>query len=126
MDTVDAQSRLLALALCALSEARPDYATADYRVALHWDRVIPLLQALVKEQGVTWTKQSFYIVEFRSRLKELNETDNDLLYLLDRKSHVEANASGGLLKYWYGPGDADRRNMATCKGTPQKPGLFRH
>jgi len=114
MATLDPQSRLLALALCELSDARPDYATADYREALQWDRVIALLQALAKEQGVAWTKQSFYIVEFRSKLKELDETDNDLLYLLDRKSHVEANASGGLLKYWYGPGDADRRNMATC------------
>lgn len=111
---VDAQSGLLALALCALAPARPDYATAEYRHALQWDRVIALLAALAKEQGRAWTKQSFYIVEFRSRLKELDQAENDLLYLLDRKSHVEANASGGLLKYWYGDGDATRRNIATC------------
>jgi hypothetical protein len=113
---LDSQSRLMALALCALSPARPDYATADYREALQWDRVIALLSALAKEQDIAWMKQSFYIVEFRSRLKE--NIDNDLLYLLDRKSHVEANANGGLLKYWYGSGDAARRNLATCKGTP--------
>jgi hypothetical protein len=113
LNKLETQTRLMALALSSLSPARSDYATADYQQAFHWDQVIALLATLAKEQRITWKKQSFYVVEFRSKLKE--NIDNDRLYLLDKHSHVEATASGGLLKYWYGSPDSERYNLATCK-----------
>jgi hypothetical protein len=113
LDALDIQNRLMALALSSLSPARPDYATAAYQQAFDWDRVVALLATLAREQRITWKKQSFYVVEFRSKLKE--NIDNDRLYLLDQQSHMEATASGGLLKYWYGIPDSERYNLATCK-----------
>lgn len=119
--SLEAQTSLMALALSALSPARPDYAIVDYQQAFHWDQVIALLSTLAKEQHIAWKKQSFYVVEFRSKLKE--NIDNDRLYFLDKQSHMEATASGGLLKYWYGSPDAARYNLATCK-KPLEPGRF--
>lgn len=113
LDNLGTQSRLMALALSSLSPARPDYATTDYQRAFGWEQVIGLLATLAKEQRVTWKKQSFYVVEFRSKVKE--NIDNDRLYLLDKQSHMEATASGGLLKYWYGSPDSERHNLATCE-----------
>jgi hypothetical protein len=115
LDTLEIQNRLMALALSSLSPARPDYATAAYQQAFDWDRVVALLATLAREQRITWKKQSFYVVEFRSKLKE--NIDSDRLFLLDRQSHMEATASGGLLKYWYGTPDSERYNLATCKDT---------
>jgi hypothetical protein len=116
LDTLEIQNRLMALALSSLSPTRPDYATAAYQQAFNWDQVVALLANLAREQRIAWKKQSFYVVEFRSKLKE--NIDNDQLYLLDRQSHMEATASGGLLKYWYGIPDSERYNLATCKGYP--------
>ena len=113
LDNLETQSRLMALALSSLSPARPDYATAAYQQAFKWEQVIAILTTLAKEQRITWKKQSFYVVEFRSKLKA--DIDNDRLYLLDKQSHMEATASGGLLKYWYGSPDSERYNLATCK-----------
>jgi hypothetical protein len=116
LDTLEIQNRLMALALSSLSPARPDYATAAYQQAFDWDQVVALLATLAREQRISWKKQSFYVVEFRSKLKE--NIDNDRLYLLDKQSHMEATASGGLLKYWYGIPDSERYNLATCKNIP--------
>jgi hypothetical protein len=115
LDTLEIQNRLMALALSSLSPARPDYATTAYQQAFDWDQVVALLATLAREQRITWKKQSFYVVEFRSKLKE--DIDNDRLYMLDKQSHMEATASGGLLKYWYGIPDSERYNLATCKDT---------
>lgn len=41
--------------------------------------------------------------------------DVDRLHELDAKSHQEATASGGLLKYWFGSKNAERENLATCE-----------
>ena len=119
LETLDAQNRLMALALSSLSPAKPDYATASYQQAFHWNQVITLLATLAKEQRITWRKQSFYVVEFRSKLKE--NIDNDRLYLLDKQSHMEATSSGGLLKYWYGFPDSERYNLATCEDLYEFP-----
>jgi hypothetical protein len=122
VDNLETQSRLMALALSSLAPARPDYATAAYEQAFDWDQVIALLAALAREQRITWKHQSFYVVEFRSKLKK--DIDNDRLYLLDKQSHMEATASGGLLKYWYGSPDSERYNLATCKNFHRLPPLL--
>ncbi|TIA46743.1 hypothetical protein D6C83_05277, partial [Aureobasidium pullulans] len=70
------------------------------------------LKGLARAESHTWQKKEFYVVSFRSQLK--HEVDGEKLFQLDAFSHQEAMASGGLLKYWYGVKDEDRRNLATC------------
>lgn len=113
LTTLDDQSRLLALALSDLTTATGDYAIAAYEKAIDLEGLISSLRTLVIAEGSRWTEQSFYVVEFRSILKL--GIDRDLLFTLDKKSHEEATQSGGLLKYWYGEPDAERRNLATCE-----------
>lgn len=116
--TVDTPFRLLALALVKLEIATTDYATVSYEDAFKWSQLMSELKALAELEGFQWTRQEFYVVEFRSKLKE--NIDRPLLFALDKHSHVEATASGGLLKYWYGEPDSQRRNLATCESEFQK------
>ena len=117
LNTLDEQSRLLAVALTNLRTKGPDYATQkQYQDSLDLDHVLAELQTLVDSSGLRWVQQDFYVVEFRSKLKP--QIDNALLFKLDKESHREANTSGGLLKYWYGEADLDRRNLATCRLPP--------
>ncbi|KAJ9615149.1 hypothetical protein H2200_001223 [Cladophialophora chaetospira] len=112
LNSVDTPNRLLALALTELEAATPHYATVRYEDALDWDSLMSNLQSLAAREGYKWTRNEFYVVEFRSRLKQ--DIDVDRLFRLDKESHIEATASGGLLKYWYGVPDESRRNLATC------------
>lgn len=111
--SVDTPNRLLALAATQLEPATSEYATVKYEDALDWDSFMATLKSLAAREGYRWTRQEFYVVEFRSILKQ--NIDVDLLFKLDKESHVEATQSGGLLKYWYGVPDAERRNLATCE-----------
>jgi len=115
--TLDIQSSLLARALIALEPVTPLYATTTYSEALNWPTIFAHLEDLCSAQNYTWTAQSFYVVEFRSKLRVLTPEDRALLFDLDKYSHAEANISGGLLKYWYGSPDTERRNLATCEST---------
>lgn len=58
-----------------------------------------------------------YVVVFRSTIVE-NAVSTELfqtLHTQDHKSYVKASTQiGGLLKYWFGEIDKDRRNLATC------------
>ncbi|KAK6380339.1 uncharacterized protein PV06_05513 [Exophiala oligosperma] len=112
LQSIDTPNRLLALALTTLAPATKEYATTTYQDAINWRDVMTRLKSLVREQGYTWTSQEFYVVDFRSKLME--DIDSELLFKLDKFSHVEATQSGGLLKYWYGTPDGNRRNLATC------------
>jgi hypothetical protein len=106
-------SILLALALTTLKPATPTYATAPYTSALNFDVVLAVLRDVTAKEDYVWQATSFYVVTFHSQLKEA--IDEDYLYELDRESHREACESGGLLKYWFGKKDGERRNLATCK-----------
>lgn len=106
-------STLLALALTALKPSTPTYATTPYDSALNFNHVLSVLRDLVRRNGMNWPETRFYVVVFRSQLKA--DIDMDYLYKLDSESHAEACASGGLLKYWFGKGDGERRNLATCE-----------
>lgn len=112
LDSVSPQCQLLAKALTVLKPVRRDYATAPYVQAFNWSDVFKLLQRMARQEDQRWSKQSFYIVVFRSRLKA--GVDRSELAALDKLAHEEASLSGGLLKYWYGVPDADDRNLATC------------
>ena len=111
--SVDTPNRLLALASIHLESATGDYAIVKYEEAMDWARLMSSLKAISAAEGHRWTRREFYVVEFRSKLKQ--NVDVDLLFKLDKESHVEATKSGGLLKYWYGIPNAERRNLATCK-----------
>jgi len=113
--SLDTQNRLLALALTSLEpgSASGEYAIIKYEQAFDWTKVMARLKSLAESEGIRWRRQEFYVVEFRSKL--LEKIDNDLLFKLDRESHREATHSGGLLKYWFGTPDAERRNLATCQ-----------
>lgn len=110
---MDQQCRLLALALTELDAATPRYATVKYEEALNWSSVISKLREIAAAEGLCWRRRDFYVVEFRSKLKP--DIDNIRLFQLDKESHREATESGGLLKYWFGKPDEERRNLATCR-----------
>ena len=112
LTTLDTPNLIFAKALTALKPLRSDYATAPYISSLDFPAVLSLIRRFSHELGYTWTSHSFYVVIFRSQLKA--DIDNDLLYKLDYESHREACESGGLLKYWFGKTDGERRNLATC------------
>lgn len=111
--SIDTPNRLLALALTQLTAATTDYALVKYEDAFDWTRLMSTLKSLATSEGYTWTRQEFYVVEFRSKLYQ--DIDRDLLFKLDKESHAEATQAGGLLKYWYGVPNHERRNLATCK-----------
>lgn len=113
LNSLDTPNRLLALALTELEPATADYATVKYEDAIDWSGLMLALKALVAREQYKWTRHEFYVVEFRSKLKK--NIDVERLFQLDKQSHVEATQSGGLLKYWYGIPDVNRRNLATCK-----------
>lgn len=115
--TVDTPYRLLAVASTKLENSGNDYAIVKYEDAFKWSDLMKNLKDLADREGYQWRRHQFYVVEFRSKLKQ--DIDNNLLFKLDKKSHEEATACGGLLKYWYGEPDPERRNLATCKSTTQ-------
>jgi hypothetical protein len=107
------QNVILAKALTLLKPVVSDYATADYATSFNWDVVLEAVRKLAKEEGQgEWKEQAFYTVIFRSKLN--SHADRALLHDLDKYSHAEATVSGGLLKYWFGSCDGERRNLATC------------
>jgi hypothetical protein len=136
LETLDQANQLLTRALTHLRCLRPDYATAPYLDTFNWSEVIDVLRSLVRETGYQWKETSFYIVAFRSQIPPT--TVYAELGALDKASHAEATASGGLLKYvqahrplglqtrrlrydadkidryWFGTPDSEGRNLATC------------
>ena len=112
LTTLDQSNLIFAKALTALKPLHPDYATAPYMSSLDFSTVLSLVRRFSQDLRYTWKSHSFYVVIFRSKLKP--EIDNELLYKLDYESHREACESGGLLKYWFGKTDGERRNLATC------------
>jgi hypothetical protein len=108
-------SQLFAKALTIFQPTRDDYAISEYTESLNFEEVIRTLRSLAKDEEHTWNKTDFYVVSFRSQLKP--DADPERLFELDAYSHQEAMASGGLLKYWYGVKDQNRRNLATCRSS---------
>ncbi|KAF2873570.1 hypothetical protein BDV95DRAFT_592917 [Massariosphaeria phaeospora] len=112
LEDLDTANLIFSKALTALKAVRSDYATAPYTEALNLNTVVQLVGDFAKEEGFEWKEHGFYVVIFRSKLKEI--VDSELLYALDYESHREACESGGLLKYWFGAPSSERRNLATC------------
>ncbi len=81
LQSVDTPTRLLALAATQLEPATSQYATVKYEDALDWDSFFATLKSLAASEGYRWTRQESYVVEFRSKLKQI--IDVDLLIKLD-------------------------------------------
>ena len=114
LKTLDTANQLLAKALTIFQPIRADYATAPYLDSFNWQAVFDFLRDLAqREEGFHWTRQSFYVVAFRSRL--FPDADSERLGELDAYSHQEATTSGGLLKYWFGVKNGNCENLATCE-----------
>lgn len=113
LSDLDTADLIFAKALTALKPVRPDYATAPYTSSLNFPTILDLIRELAAAENFHWKSHSFYVVIFRSKLEEC--IDPELLYTLDYESHREACESGGLLKYWFGKPESERRNLATCK-----------
>lgn len=110
--TLDLPNQLLARALTILTPIRDDHATAPYLDTFNWTAVFEYLHDLTEKAGYHWSRQTFYVVAFRSILNP--DVDGEWLGALDAHSHREATESGGLLKYWFGSKNAKRENLATC------------
>lgn len=122
--TVGKQEQLLSTALMLLAPVRDDWGSAPYLTAFNWPIVIEALRLLVRAQNFTWREQTFFTVAFRSVLSPT--ADYARLLELDEEAHVEATKSGGLLKYWFGEPDINRRNLATCEQTLPKSNYHAH
>lgn len=112
LHSLDGQSRLFALALTNLRSIIDGYATAPYMDSFNWPDVFSVLKSMCLDVGLDWQRHEFYAVIFRSRLRK--GADRVRLGELDQRSHEEACASGGLLKYWFGTPDRDGKKLATC------------
>lgn len=110
--SIDMPYRLMAVALMELEPATDAYATAPYADAFNWAAVMARVRQLAADEQSSWKATDFYVVDFRSRLQAV--IDCERIFRLDKEAHREATASGGLLKYWYGTPDKQRRNLATC------------
>ena len=109
---LDQPLRLFALALTQWKAIRPDYATSPYMSTFNWDEVFEILRGFCDKSGIQWQRTELYVVIFTSKLKV--DADRARLGELDQMSHQEACASGGLLHYWFGSCNEQRRNLATC------------
>ena len=105
--------QLFAIALTQFSPLYPDYTTSLYMSTFNWLNIFLLLRRLCRHIGIRWNRSEFYVVIFRSTLRI--GADQNRLAELDEMSHQEACASGGLLHYWFGSPDVERKNLATCK-----------
>ncbi|KAJ8116900.1 hypothetical protein ONZ43_g4335 [Nemania bipapillata] len=110
--SLDTENAILAQALVHLECLRPDYATAPYIDTFNWAEVIEQVKRLARQKGHNWKGSSFFIVAFRSQIPPTTVYED--LGTLDKAAHIEATASGGFLKYWFGSPDKDGRNLATC------------
>ncbi|KAJ4120000.1 hypothetical protein NW768_010283 [Fusarium equiseti] len=112
LDTLDNENTILARALGKFRAVREDYATAPYTESFNWPEVLEEVKRLALESENRFQETSFYIVAFRSRIKQTTEYAD--LGRLDKGAHAEAVASGGFLKYWFGEPDSELANLATC------------
>ncbi|EPX72158.1 uncharacterized protein SOCG_04851 [Schizosaccharomyces octosporus yFS286] len=111
--------RLLSMALQSFIPKDPVYyAHLPYEEAFDIAEIVHLVREYARQYLLPVPNFSAYIVAFRSVLHshvQSSQTMRHKLAEIDKGSHLEANISGGLLKYWYGvPDDTYGQNLATC------------
>jgi hypothetical protein len=87
--------------LDALRPIREDYAIAPILESFNW------AECLASLDGADW-----YLVAFRSVRNQ--HADDRLLYELDARAHEEAMSHTGLVHYFGGELDAERRCLSFC------------
>ena len=120
LSTLDVVSQIISITLANLRPITPSYAITSYPNIFNWTELFTqYLPKFIDQQRLTidpiWpigSTKTFYVVYFRSTIQA--GVDKEWLTQLDRESHAEAMESGGLLKYWFGSPDSERRNLATC------------
>jgi hypothetical protein len=112
LNSLGVEDRILSLALTTIRPVKQDYATLELVDGLNIAEVNEMIQRLCSSLNLIWTSRSYYLVIFRSHMKQ--EYNQTRLFELDKHSHEEAIQSGGLLKYWFGTVNEHRRNLAFC------------
>ncbi|KAL5614488.1 hypothetical protein BROUX41_004593 [Berkeleyomyces rouxiae] len=108
---LDWQQASIVLALEVFDTNSPDYASIPYKDCFNFNETVDYLREIVGTRAPQFEKQTYFIVAFRSKLKNL-DVYTDLSHL-DKAAHLEATRLG-ILKYWFGFPDTERRNLATC------------
>lgn len=111
--------RLLANALRSLEPQKfKDYTVDIYEDIFNLEEIRALVQQQSMQSSYDFPETRAYVIAFRSALTEevrTSEASRKALAEIDINAHIEANESGGLLKYWFGvPDDTSGRNLATC------------
>ncbi|ODV81096.1 uncharacterized protein CANTADRAFT_25357 [Suhomyces tanzawaensis NRRL Y-17324] len=110
--------RVIALALQSFEPRNEQYAFDDYDQAFNIPEIVELARNYAKQLEIEIEPTSVYVIAFRLILKlevQASSENRRFLAKVDKDSHVEANESGGLLKYWFGtPDDVHGKNLATC------------
>ncbi|EGV63108.1 hypothetical protein PSN45_004623 [Yamadazyma tenuis] len=117
LETLSYEHRVLALALQSFQVTSEDYATGGYFDSFNIEDVVREARAIAARLGKPLQPFSVYIVAFRSKLFDnvrVSAEKRATLGDIDKDSHLEANISGGLLKYFFGVPDQDGNNLATC------------
>lgn len=98
--------------------AERKYAFVAYIDAFNISTIVKLVREYCHRLQYQFPETKVYVIAFRSILhKEVQKSSEKRQFLadIDRQSHIEANQSGGLLKYWFGtPDDVHGQNLATC------------
>lgn len=110
--------QIIALALQSFSPVTNKYAFEEYEKAFNISEIVRLVKTYSKELSYHFQRTTVYVIAFRSILFEevrKSSEKRQVLADVDKASHLEANESGGLLKYWFGvPDDEFGKNLATC------------
>lgn len=118
LKTLEEPYKVLALALQSFQPVTEKYAFDPYQEAFNISEVIELAKDYSKQLQVDFPKTTLYVIAFRSILYaevQASAEKRQFLAKVDNDSHIEANVSGGLLKYWFGtPDDVHGQNLATC------------
>jgi hypothetical protein len=119
LSSVSEASHQLAVALSSLQPVTNDYPSQPYTTSFNWQEVIDKLPpdftgTSSHSSSANRIIGEFYCVAFYSTLRP--DIDTSKLHYFDSLAHAEANASGGLLKYWWRdvPDPLTRKNLATC------------
>lgn len=110
--------QIIALALQSFHPVTEKYAFDSYHESFNISEIVQLIKQYSEQIHHKFTNTSVHIVAFRSILHdEVKQSSKRRQFLaeVDKASHLEANESGGLLKYWFGvPDDENGQNLATC------------